>query len=231
MILADTSVWIELFRRGDQTLQDLLDEGKVITHEFVLGELACGPLRVNYRGLRLPLVGWAFGAHEPVVAAIGLADDLWSGPERGFRAHLRAGRTTGMMKLVGIPLYGLWRTRSVSGALLVALAANFWNQLDTRPGRALKAYLPLAAALRAPLGLAVLITPYDLREMTMLGDAGSNSLGALLGLRSVGRLTGRGRLVAIGALAALTVVGERTSLGALVERAPVLRELDRWGRP
>ena len=44
MILADTSVWIELFRRGDRTLQALLDEGQVVTHEFVLGELACGSL-------------------------------------------------------------------------------------------------------------------------------------------------------------------------------------------
>ncbi len=197
--------------------------------------LATGPLRTNYRGLRLPLVGWTFAVHEPVVTAIGLVDDLWSGPERGFRAHLRAGRTTGVLKLVGIPLYALWRTRSVSGAVLVGLAANFWNQLDTRPGRALKAYVALALPLRAPLGLAVLIAPYDLREMTMLGDGGSNCLGALLGLRSVGRLTGKGRLAAIrfgviGALAAFTVLGERTSLGSLIERTPVLRDLDRWGR-
>jgi len=44
MILADTSVWIELFRRGDRTLQALLDEGRIVTHAFVLGELACGSL-------------------------------------------------------------------------------------------------------------------------------------------------------------------------------------------
>jgi hypothetical protein len=192
--------------------------------------LACGPLRVNYRGRRVPLVGALFALHEPVVAAVGLADDLWSGPERGFGAHLRAGRTTGVLKLVGIPAYGLLRTRSVSGALLVGLAANMVNQLDTRPGRALKAYVALAVPLRAPLGLAVLLTPYDLREMTMLGDAGSNCLGALLGLRSVSRLTGRGRFAAIGTLAALTLLGERTSLGRLIEGTPVLRDIDEWGR-
>ena len=85
--------------------------------------LAAGPLGVNYRGLRLPLVGWALGAASRpagrAVAALGLADDLWSGPERGFRAHLRAGRTTGVLKLVGIPLVGLLATRKLSGALLV----------------------------------------------------------------------------------------------------------------
>ena len=70
--------------------------------------LACGPQAVNYRGLRLPLVGAAVGLAVPAVApvaAIGLADDLWSGPERGFRAHLTSGPTTGTLKLVGIPLY------------------------------------------------------------------------------------------------------------------------------
>jgi len=192
--------------------------------------LATGPLRVNFRGLRLPLVGWLFAVHQPAVAAVGLADDLWAGPERGVRAHLRSRRTTGVLKLVAIPAYALWRTRSVSGAVLVGLAANAVNQLDTRPGRALKAYLALAVPLRAPVGLAVLVTPYDLREMAMLGDAGSNSLGALLGLRSVGRLTGPGRYAAIAALAALTALGERTSLGRLIERTPVLREVDAWGR-
>jgi len=192
--------------------------------------LAAGPLRVNYRGTRLPLVGWTVAFHEPLFTAIGLADDRWSGEERGFRAHLRAGRTTGVLKLVGIPLAALVRTRSLSGALLVALSANALNQLDTRPGRALKAYLAAAVVVDAPLALAVLLAPYDLREMTMLGDGGSNGLGAMLGLSSVNRFTGRGRWVAIGALAGLTLFGERRSLGELIERAPLLRDLDAWGR-
>jgi hypothetical protein len=192
--------------------------------------LGAGPLRVNYRGRRLPLVGWILGAHEPVVAAIGLVDDLWSGPERGFRAHLAARRSTGVLKLLGIPAYALARTRSFSGALLVGLAANALNQLDTRPGRALKAYIAAAFVVDAPVGIAVLLLPYDLREMTMLGDAGSNALGALLGLKSVDRLTGRGRWLAVGALAGLTIVGERTSLGRLIEQTPGLAQIDRLGR-
>jgi glycosyl transferase family 2 len=196
--------------------------------------VACGPLAVNFRGLRLPLVGWVVGLRrDPAVtaiAAIGCADDFWSGPERGFRAHLRSGRTTGVLKLVGIPLVGLLATRRLSGALLVGLAANALNQLDTRPGRALKTYLVAAPAVDAPRGIAVLLLPYDLREMAMLGDGGSNALGAMLGLRSVSRLTERGRWVAIGALAGLTLLGERRSLGALIERTPLLRDLDALGR-
>ena len=196
--------------------------------------LACGPLGVNHRGLRLPLVGWLLGVRGnpavTAVAAIGLADDLWSGPERGFRRHLSSGRTTGVLKLVGIPLVGLLATRKISGALLVGLTANFLNQLDTRPGRALKAYVVGAAALGAPAKTAVLLLPYDLREKVMLGDSGSNALGALLGLSSVSRLTGKSRWLAIGALAGLTFFGERRSLGELIERTPGLRTLDGLGR-
>jgi len=195
---------------------------------------ACGPQAVNYRGLRLPLVGWKVGlAGGPAAAAIsalGLADDLWSGPERGFLGHLRSGRTTGVLKLLGIPAVGFLATRRLSGALLVGLGANAVNQLDTRPGRALKAYLVAAAVVDAPLGIAVLLLPYDLREMAMLGDAGSNALGGLLGLNSVKRFAGRGRWVAIGALAGLTLLGERTSIGAWIERTPTVSWLDRLGR-
>ena len=197
--------------------------------------LATGPLGVNYRGLRLPLAGWVErrASSDPgitLVTLLGFLDDVYGGSERGFRAHVRARRTTGVLKAVGIPLVGLWRTRSVSGALLVALSANFLNQLDTRPGRCLKAYLVAAVPLRAPLGRAVLLLPYDLAERTMLGDAGSNALGAMLGLKSVDRFHGWHRWAAIGTLAGLNLLGERTSIGRLVERTPGLRELDRLGR-
>jgi hypothetical protein len=185
----------------------------------------------------LPLVGGLIGLAVPSVApvaAIGLVDDLWSGPERGFRAHLGSGATTGTLKLVGIPLFALVRTRSLSGALLVGLSANTLNQLDTRPGRALKAFaigsLLVARVPKRAAAVAVLLAPYDLREMAMLGDAGSNALGAVLGFSSVEKLTGWRRWSAIGALSLLTVVGERRSLGASIESTPVLRDLDRLGR-
>ena len=224
---------IELPLRHRATGRDLrgfLHRGRQL-RDIVYG---CGPQGVNFRGLRLPLVGWKVGVlNGPTVAAIaavGLVDDIWSGPERGFRAHLRSGRTTGVLKLVGIPAIGLLATRRVSGALLVGLAANALNQLDTRPGRALKAYLAAAAVVDAPLGIAVLLLPYDLREMSMLGDAGSNALGGLLGLKSVERFTERGRWVAIGALAGLTLLGERTSIGAWIDRTPGISWIDRLGR-
>jgi len=45
MVLADTSVWIEHFRHGEQRLADRLSEGLVLMHPFVYGELACGNLK------------------------------------------------------------------------------------------------------------------------------------------------------------------------------------------
>ena len=148
----------------------------------------------------------------------------------GVVSALGKGATTGVLKLVGIPAFALWRTRSVSGAILVGLSANLLNQLDTKPGRALKAYLAAAIPLRAPKAMAVLLAPYDLREMGMLGDSGSNALGALLGFESVGRFTERQRWSAVAALAGLTLLGERQSLGALIERTPVFRQVDGLGR-
>jgi hypothetical protein len=207
--------------------------------------LACGPTALNHRGLRLALVGALVapgGARATArvrlgvaaVALLGLADDLWSGPERGFRAHLAKRSTTGVAKAVGIPAVALATTRSLRGAALVSLAANAVNQLDTRPGRALKAFLAGAALVRGAakgyVPIAVLLAPYDLREMTMLGDAGSNALGAVLGYGSVGKLTARGQILSIAALAALNAAGETRSLGALIERTPGLVYLDRLGR-
>ncbi|RMH51987.1 MAG: PIN domain-containing protein [Zetaproteobacteria bacterium] len=44
MILVDTSVWVDYLRRGDEELRQLLESGRVCTHPFVIGEIACGNL-------------------------------------------------------------------------------------------------------------------------------------------------------------------------------------------
>jgi len=45
MVLADTSVWIGHFRGQEPGLAPLLEQGVVLTHPFILGELACGNLK------------------------------------------------------------------------------------------------------------------------------------------------------------------------------------------
>ena len=53
MILADTSVWVDHLRSGVPELAGALEEGMVMTHPFVVGELACGNLKNRADVLRL----------------------------------------------------------------------------------------------------------------------------------------------------------------------------------
>jgi len=45
MILVDTSMWVDHLKAGDDGLSELLHQGRVLMHPFVLGELALGSLR------------------------------------------------------------------------------------------------------------------------------------------------------------------------------------------
>jgi predicted nucleic acid-binding protein len=45
VILVDTSVWIDHLRAGVPALAEALEQGEVLVHPFVVGELACGKLR------------------------------------------------------------------------------------------------------------------------------------------------------------------------------------------
>jgi predicted nucleic acid-binding protein len=45
MVLVDTSVWVSHLRAGNARLADLLNDGKVLCHPLIVGELACGNLK------------------------------------------------------------------------------------------------------------------------------------------------------------------------------------------
>jgi predicted nucleic acid-binding protein len=45
MVLVDTSVWVSHLRNGDVALDKLLNDGEVVCHPFIIGELACGNLK------------------------------------------------------------------------------------------------------------------------------------------------------------------------------------------
>ena len=53
MILADTSIWIDHLRGGDDALARQLEAGAVLMHPFVLGEIACGSLKRRAHTLSL----------------------------------------------------------------------------------------------------------------------------------------------------------------------------------
>lgn len=45
MILADTSVWVDHLRSGNDQLSDYLNAGHIVCHPYITGELACGNIK------------------------------------------------------------------------------------------------------------------------------------------------------------------------------------------
>lgn len=75
MILVDTSIWIDHFRSTNRQLVALLAEGQVLTHPYVIGEIACGSHRQRQEILGLlPLLPRAKLATDAEV--LGLIDDF-----------------------------------------------------------------------------------------------------------------------------------------------------------
>lgn len=191
----------------------------------------------------------------PGIALLGLIDDVLSGASRGWRGHgasvltgklstgaLKAAGTLGLALLVASGLPGREGDFLLAAGVLV-LATNVFNLLDLRPGRSIKAFVLLGVGLTAgtaltePLAtLGIFAAPaivagfFDLREKAMLGDTGSNVIGALAGLWIVLACDTVGQLIALAILLVINVVGEFTSISALIEKTPGLRHLDSLGR-
>lgn len=53
MILADTSVWIDHLRSGNEQLRRHLEQGQVVIHPFIIAELALGSLKERTKTLAL----------------------------------------------------------------------------------------------------------------------------------------------------------------------------------
>lgn len=189
---------------------------------------------------------------------LGFIDDTWGTKRiKGLRGHFRAAFrertiTTGFVKAVGGGLLALllgWRLYPVSAALallaaaLIALSANAVNLLDLRPGRAGGVFMLVAFPLCAlmlfsgeagtPLLLFVLIPTIpvwqrDAKAQVMMGDTGSNLLGATLGIAlATSPITVPFRLLMLSLLIGLHILAERVSLTKLIEQKPLLRKLDR----
>jgi hypothetical protein len=89
---------------------------------------------------------------------------------------------------------------------------------------------PGGPAAAAAAGAAAAAVPSDLAERAMLGDTGANGAGALVGAALVAATGRRGRLALLLGLTALNLASERVSFTAVIERTPVLRDLDALGR-
>ena len=72
MLLPDTSVWIDHLRTGSQRLADYLNEGGVLCHPFIIGELACGNIknRAKIIGMLESLPSVKVAEHDEVLQFI-----------------------------------------------------------------------------------------------------------------------------------------------------------------
>ncbi len=238
--------WSRTNHRGEPVT---LLEGPAVAAGAVAGVLA----GLRSAGGRTSLAMAVGGAGA---AAFGTYDDLaGSGDRRGFGGHLGAlghGEvTTGAIKLGGIGATGIISAALAGGspadvvinAGLVAGGANLLNLFDLRPGRAIKVAVASGALITAggavsssaalaplpPVAAALALLPEDLGERAMLGDAGANALGAMLGAAATG-LPRPARIALLAGIAGLTAASEKVSFTKVIERTPALRWLDMLGR-
>ncbi len=200
--------------------------------------------------------GWRVVGGSLLVFAAGVVDDLSPVGPRGLRGHLKAlvrlRVTTGILKVfviaavslvvvVSLPRRRLWV--EIAGIAAIAACANLWNGLDVRPGRALKAFLPVAVSalvfgislrlmptLPGVLMAAAVALPIDLKERAMLGDGGSNLLGFTAGLCLYLVLPSWAVVVVAVLGVALNVAAETVSLSLVIERTTPLAWIDQLGR-
>lgn len=91
MVLVDTSVWIDHFRATNDQLVSLLTEGQVLTHPFVIGEIACGGQRQRQEILSLlPLLPQAKVAADADVLSLLEDYELYGKGIGWIDAHLLA---------------------------------------------------------------------------------------------------------------------------------------------
>lgn len=183
---------------------------------------------------------------------LGIIDDtIGSREARGFTGHFRAlfqgFLTTGAIKaLFGVILaflVAVIKTDSVLSIILnvlsITLFANLLNLLDVRPGRASKFYLfwflfsyimgyPSIVMLFL-LAAVIGYLPWDLQAKVMMGDVGSNVLGAIIGL-SVTDFSITSKVIVVIVLILIHLYAEQTSLSLLIEKTPILKHLDNLGR-
>jgi hypothetical protein len=209
---------------GFGVLDDLRGSGKRRGLRGHLGALAHGEVTTG----TVKLAG---------LAATGLAAALLDG------ARSDGGRPGGLLSDRAAPV-----DVAVNSGL-IAGGANLLNLFDLRPGRAAKVALLSAAliaaggatgrdrerlaalaAVAAPAGAVLALLPEDLGERAMLGDAGANALGALLGAAAARSLPRPARIGALGAVAVLTVASERISFTRVIAATPPLHWLDMLGR-
>ncbi|MFA5384958.1 MAG: hypothetical protein WC364_09905 [Eubacteriales bacterium] len=189
-------------------------------------------------------------------AFLGFIDDVWGSREvGGLAGHFKVllfkkELTTGALKALGGFFVSLLAALVFDFswwvfvyALVIAMSANMINLLDLRPGRAGKGFILIAVFLLilgwkqenlffliALLGGLLAYLKTDLKARAMLGDSGSNSLGAVLGITAMWVLDKPVLLIYLLVLAVFHLLSEKYSVTKIISGNRLLDYLDRLGR-
>ncbi len=204
--------------------------------------------------------GWLYDTTLLVTgfSVIGLLDDvIGNHGARGIRGHLAALRhgqlTSGALKLVLGVAVATVATITTEGlgvqilrVVVIAGSANVANLLDLAPARAAKgslfAFLPVLVLQHAHTYFVIgpimffaailALVAFELREELMLGDAGANALGAVVGFAWVSASAGNNEalFIVVVVVVAINVAGELVSFSDVINRVGLLRAIDRAGR-
>jgi len=135
---------------------------------------------------------------------------------------LRPGRAIKVAALAGGLLAAAGRPRGTGDAAAPAGPVP--------AGLVLARPVPGATLAGIPLGAALALAGEDLGERAMLGDAGANALGAMLGAAAAASLPRPGRVAVLAGIVALTAASEKVSFTKVIRRTPPLHWLDMLGR-
>lgn len=199
---------------------------------------------------------WLYLAPMSAMWALGIIDDIWGTREvGGFKGHFKRliferRLTTGAIKAIGGGIVGIVAGWYVSGgdplkwilaAMLIPLASNILNLFDLRPGRAVAVFflgigvtcIAVGGSIADPwlvgsvAAVTLMFSVIDSRGSAMMGDSGSNTLGAALGLTMVLSTGSFFQACAIVIIIAIHIYSEKHSVSALIESNSVLRFIDR----
>ncbi|MGQ9782969.1 MAG: hypothetical protein ACUVRS_03220 [Armatimonadota bacterium] len=186
----------------------------------------------------------------------GFLDDIFGSRDvSGFRGHFRKliverRITTGALKAIGGGTVGIVTggilysgepLRWITCALLIPLSANFTNILDLRPGRTTAVFLLALGVTWCVVGsklpsfwllvsIALPVTLWGIADSlgkAMMGDSGSNSLGAVLGLTLAIGTSITTQALVICVLVVAHCYSERYSITKLIENNRVLSAIDK----
>jgi len=188
-----------------------------------------------------------------IIGAVGYIDDLAGGKEyQGFKGHLKSvleGQlTTGLLKalislvavflVINIEKINIYH--KITNLLVILLMTNLINLFDLRPGRALKFFLILSVPLFVQgnfflylLPVFLIMTVYlslELQGKVMLGDTGSNTLGAILGIGYIKTFSIINKIFLLVFLLFLNIAAERISFSGVIQKNRYLRWFDHLGR-